>query len=212
MYSWFVTVIILFVKLGIFHANQTFMCFDPNAEIMLRFLLWSMSKSSSNFWTDRSKEMLLCYLSRGMGFPTMWYVRPAKPQISLRIRAVWSEPLLVAWIFYECKATDRKPFGVSKLKRRLHRLVWVYNCQNATLLEITCHGSFTGPRSAVGNVSGYRCVSDCNSRGREFDPGPVPYFRDWSWNNFYGHSTPFRWFIQEGLLSVTNESMCTITG
>ena len=36
---------------------------------------------------------------------------------------------------------------------------------------------YTGPRSAVGNVSGYRCVSDCRSRGREFDPGPVPYFR-----------------------------------
>ena len=34
----------------------------------------------------------------------------------------------------------------------------------------------TGPRSAVGNVSGYRCVSYCRSRGREFDPGPVPYF------------------------------------
>ena len=34
---------------------------------------------------------------------------------------------------------------------------------------------FTGPRSSVGNVSGYRCVSDCNYRGREFDPGPVPY-------------------------------------
>ena len=32
-------------------------------------------------------------------------------------------------------------------------------------------------RSAVGNVSGYRCVSDCRSRGRGFDPGPVPYFR-----------------------------------
>ena len=29
----------------------------------------------------------------------------------------------------------------------------------------------------------------------------VPYFRgDWSWNIFYGHSSPFRWFIQEGLL------------
>ena len=36
---------------------------------------------------------------------------------------------------------------------------------------------FAGPVSAVGNVSGYRCVSDCRSRGREFDPGPVPYFR-----------------------------------
>ena len=35
----------------------------------------------------------------------------------------------------------------------------------------------TGPRSAVGNVSSYRCVSDCNSRGCEFDLGPVPYFR-----------------------------------
>ena len=69
---------------------------------------------------------------------------------------------------------------------------------------------YTGPRSAVGNVSGYRCVSDCRSRGREFDPDPVPYFRgDWSWNNFYCHSPPFHWFIQEGLLSVTSESMCT---
>ena len=78
-----------------------------------------------------------------MRFSTMWYVRPAKPQISLRIRAVWSEPLLVTWIFYECKATDWTSFGVSKLKRRLQRLVWVYTCQNATKLEITCQGSFS---------------------------------------------------------------------
>ena len=28
------------------------------------------------------------YLSHDMGFQTMWYVRPAKPQISLRICAV----------------------------------------------------------------------------------------------------------------------------
>ena len=34
-----------------------------------------------------------------------------------------------------------KSIGVSKLKRRLHRLVWVYMCQNDTLLEITCRGS-----------------------------------------------------------------------
>ena len=36
------------------------------------------------------------HVSQCMGFPTVWYVRPAKPQISLRIRAVGSEPLLVA--------------------------------------------------------------------------------------------------------------------
>ena len=81
-------------------------------------------------------------MSQCMRFPTMWYVRPAKPQISLRIRAVWSEPLLVAWVFYDCKTTDWTSFGVSKLNRRLHRLVWVYTCQNATLLEITCTGSY----------------------------------------------------------------------
>ena len=34
-------------------------------------------------------------------------------------------------------------FGVSKLKWRLHRLVWVYSCQNDTLLEISC------PRSNI---------------------------------------------------------------
>ena len=39
------------------------------------------------------------------------------------------------------------------------------------------NGLKTGTRSAVGNVFGYRCVSDCRSRGHEFDPGPVPYFR-----------------------------------
>ena len=51
------------------------------------------------------------------------------------------------------------------------------------------------PCSAVGSES------DCRSRGHEFDPGPVSYFRgdwswnkvpyfhsDWSWNIFYGHS------------------------
>ena len=35
----------------------------------------------------------------------------------------------------------------------------------------------TGLRSAVGNVSDPRYMSDCRSRGCELDPGPVPYFR-----------------------------------
>ena len=45
-----------------------------------------------------------------------------------------------------------------------------------------------GQCSTVGNTSDCRCVSDCGSRGREFDPGPVPYFQgDRSSNNFYGY-------------------------
>ena len=69
-----------------------------------------------------------------MRFPAMWYVRPTKAQTSQRIRAVWSEPLLVALIFYDCQATAKKTsFGVSKLKRNLHgssefTLIKILNC------------------------------------------------------------------------------------
>ena len=80
---------------------------------------------------------LYLQMSRYMRFLTMWYVQ----RVSLRIRAVWSEPLLVVWIYYEYLATAQTAFWLSKLKRRLHRLVWIYTCQNATLLEITSHGS-----------------------------------------------------------------------
>ena len=54
-------------------------------------------------------------------------------------------------------------------------------------------------------------IRQISFKGCEFDPGRVPYFPgDWSWNNFHGHSPPFRWFIQEGFLSVTSESLCKI--
>ena len=63
----------------------------------------------------------------------------------------------------------------------------------------------TRPRRGVGNMSGYRCMSDCRSRGCEFDTGPY-FCGDWSWNKFYGHSPPLYWIIQEELLSLTRES------
>ena len=89
-----------------------------------------------------SKKYSTFYLSHIMRFPTMWYMRQANAQTSLRIRADWSEPLLVAWIFYDSLAADRTSYyGVSKLNKGLHRLVWVYTCQNTTLLENTCRGS-----------------------------------------------------------------------
>ena len=83
-------------------------------------------------WHEISNNVV-CASSKGSDQPA-W--------LSLGIRAVWSKPLLVTWILYDCYATDWTAFKASKLKRRLHRLVWVYTCQNATLLEITCHGSY----------------------------------------------------------------------
>ena len=58
------------------------------------------------------------------------------------LRAVCLELLLGAWISNEYETSDWTTFGVSKLNMRLHRLVWVYTCQNTTLFEITCRGSF----------------------------------------------------------------------
>ena len=43
-----------------------------------------------------AQNLLQAQMSRDMRFPTMWYVRPAKAQTILRIRANRSEPLLVA--------------------------------------------------------------------------------------------------------------------
>ena len=122
-------------------------CFNISLDALKNHLIWVyttyriMTKKQivSLFYTILKH---ISYLSRHMIFPTMWYVGPAKPQISLCICAAWSEPLHVAWAFYDCWATYRTTSGISKLKMRLHRLVWVYICHNATLLEITCFGSF----------------------------------------------------------------------
>ena len=105
-----------------------------------------------------------------------------------------------------CRCLFKHAYWLSTAARWMLAGLWPLN-QHACWPFVTQY--CTGPRSAVGHVSGNRCESDCRSRGREFDPGPVPYFRgDWSGNKFYGHSPPFRWIIQEGLLSVTSESMC----
>ena len=116
----------------------------------------------------------------------------------------WSRPTLGTVLRPWAKQERRQRSGINTTKHMTRPRTPQNTIKHHT------QESQAGPRSAVGNVSGYRCLSDCRSRGREFDPGLVPYFRgDWSWNDFYGHSPPFRWFIQEGLLSVTRESMFT---
>ena len=56
-------------------------------------------------------------------------------------------------------------------------LVLFYGVDLCVLFRLSIILLMTGPRSAVGNVSGNRCESACRSRGREFDPRLVPYFR-----------------------------------
>ena len=65
-------------------------------------------------------------LSQRMTKSTIRLVRPAKTQISLRIRAVWSESSLIVCAFYTFQAIQR---GINKKPchtRWMYRLIWVF--------------------------------------------------------------------------------------
>ena len=60
-----------------------------------------------------------------------------QPALTSSLIRAFATRLSILWLL----ATDWTPFGVSRLKRRLQRLVWVCTCQNATLLQISRTGS-----------------------------------------------------------------------
>ena len=78
--------------------------------------------SSNYFWHLWKSE----YMSRLMTKPTKWSVHPAKTQISLGIRPVWSESSLCAqWVakdpsFLHADSEDSDQTG------RMPRLIWVF--------------------------------------------------------------------------------------
>ena len=58
--------------------------------------------------------------------PIKWHVRPAKTQISLGIRPVWSESLLSAWRKRGSLATHWAQSEDSDQTGRMPRLIWVF--------------------------------------------------------------------------------------
>ena len=74
--------------------------------------------------------------------PTKMSVRPAKTQISLGIRPVWSESsLCTQWVakdpsFLHAGSEDSDQTG------RMPRLIWVFAGHTATLLVLSCRGSY----------------------------------------------------------------------
>ena len=57
---------------------------------------------------------------------TFWYVRPTKTQISLRIRAVWSESSLSAWRNFASLAIQKAPSEDSDQTARMRRLIRIF--------------------------------------------------------------------------------------
>ena len=70
-------------------------------------------------------------------------VRPAKTQISLGIRPVWSESSLSKGRKLGPLATHWAHSKDSDQTGRMPRLIWVFTGRTATLLVLSCRGSFT---------------------------------------------------------------------
>ena len=97
-------------------------------------------------WQQPCSKAIRMHFSRDMRFPTMWYVRPAKPQISLCIRTVWSEPLLAANMTVKLLTQHHLEF--------LSLAFRVYSCQKSTLFEISCRAR----DSFVSSICGRDCM------------------------------------------------------
>ena len=69
-------------------------------------------------------------------------VRPAKTQISLGIRPVWSESSLSAWRKLGSLATHWAHSEGSDQTGRMPRLIWVFAGHTCTLLVLSCCGSY----------------------------------------------------------------------
>ena len=69
-------------------------------------------------------------------------VRPAKTQISLGIRPVWSESSLSAWRKSGSLATHWAHSENSDQTGRMTRLIWVFAGRTDTLLVLSCRGSY----------------------------------------------------------------------
>ena len=96
----------------------------PFSEPQIPFVpvvVWSRQRNRNGHSSNSSFEMI-----RLATKPTKWHVRPAKTQISLGIRPVWSESSLCAqWVakdpsFLHADSEDSDQTG------RMPRLIWVF--------------------------------------------------------------------------------------
>ena len=98
--------------------NQLYLCFENMRKI------W-------NICVDNMHSIFVVvfaqiYMSHIMTKPTKWLVRPAKTQISLGIRPVWSESSLSAWRNPGSLATHWAHSEDSDQIGRMPRLIWVF--------------------------------------------------------------------------------------
>ena len=83
-------------------------------------------------------------MSRLMTKPTKRHARPAKTQIRLGIRPVWSESSLSTWRKLGSLATQWAHSKDTDQPGRIPRLIWVFTGRTVILLVLTWGGSVMG--------------------------------------------------------------------
>ena len=94
-------------------------------------------------------DNLLKDMSRLITKLTKWHVRPAKTQISLGIRPVWSESSLSAWRKLGSLATRWAHSEDSDQTGRMPRLIWVFAGFTIILLVLSWGGSYVMVYSGI---------------------------------------------------------------
>ena len=93
-------------------------------------------------WTFLPVQIRKFHLSHLVTKPTQWHVHPAKTQISLGIRPVWSESSLCAQWVAEGPSFLHRDSEDSDQTGRMPRLIWVFDGRTRTLLVLSRGGSF----------------------------------------------------------------------
>ena len=100
--------------------------------------LWSLYRT----YLGHSIIASLAHISHLTTKPTKWHVHPAKTQISLGIRPVWSESSLSAWRNLRPLPTHWAHSEVSDQTGRMPRLIQVFAGRTLTLLVLSCRSSY----------------------------------------------------------------------
>ena len=142
IYFQFVQLLILFVLLmftEIAALRTFFVVVNFNYRVMSIVHLWRLNYMEE---IKRFYGRYSWYLSHLMTKPTKWHVHPAKTQISLGIRPVWSEALLFAWRKLVSLGTHWAHSEDSDQTDRMLRLIWVFAGRTVILLVLSWGGSF----------------------------------------------------------------------
>ena len=100
---------------------------QPDAKLVLRVNSPGNSSFGALVSTPRHASFQNFSMNRNVRKRTFWYVRPTKTQISLRIRAVWSESSLSAWRNFVFLAIQNALSEDSDQTARMRRLIGIFD-------------------------------------------------------------------------------------